>query len=569
MVSPKVAVCLRVAAAVVSGGLLALAFPPFTSTEAAWFALVPLILCARAVSPRTAFGLGWLSGFVFWLITLGWLLAMRDAGGPLVLVLLSWLFLSAVCAVYSGVFTSLISCLWHGLSWTKKPVVKSEIPSDPDAMLPNIGRLFAIPLIWVGCEYLRSTLFTGFAWNALGVSQYANLVVIQFAEFGGVYVVSALCMLMNAALALTGVSVVSRLLDRRLKRRVHPELMIGLVICGLAWMVGYRMVAANAPAAGADVKRVRVAAIQSNIPQGDKWQAVSENEILQTMYDLTEKATLSSPDLIIWPETAMPKPADRDPVIRSMICDLAGESGQILVGTIEVREQNEQWTCYNSAILFNGDGPQWPYYRKTHLVPFGEYIPGDTIFPALERLSPIGYSCKPGLTNTVFKLQEPDVAFSALICFEDTIASLSRYSVRNGAQFLVNLTNDAWFEGSWAGWQHMAHCVFRCVENRVPAVRCANFGVSCYIARDGKLDSVTTDSLSQSGQLALDYRVGEVVVPIQSGAPTVYNRFGDLPFALPCGTVCALLFMFLVGRGPVLRLRAKHRPGSVRERGDS
>lgn len=126
------------------------------------------------------------------------------------------------------------------------------------------------------------------------------------------------------------------------------------------------------------------------------------------------------------------------------------------------------------------------------------------------------------------------VPFSSLICFEDTVAPLARAAVRAGARLLINQTNDAWFEGSSAAVQHMSHCVFRCVENRVPAVRCANLGVTCFIDRTGMIDKMTAGLLQDGTALDVECRAGEVRVPADDMRPTFYTRFGDWPFAIPC-----------------------------------
>ena len=118
---------------------------------------------------------------------------------------------------------------------------------------------------------------------------------------------------------------------------------------------------------------------------------------------------------------------------------------------------------------------------------WGEYVPFEDAFPFLWALTPNEASFTPGSKAGVFELAQPAIEFSVLICFEDTLPYLSRRAVKEGARLLVNQTNDAWFERSWASRQHMAHCVFRCIENRVPAVRCANNGVSCFIDSNGTI----------------------------------------------------------------------------------
>jgi len=147
----------------------------------------------------------------------------------------------------------------------------------------------------------------------------------------------------------------------------------------------------------------------------------------------------------------------------------------------------------------------------------------------------------------VFRLDSPAVRFSTLICFEDTVPRLARRAVRNGARLLINQTNDAWFEDTALAEQHMSHCVFRCVENRVPAVRCANLGVSCYIGRSGVLDMMTRRLIESGEVLSTAYRVDSVTVPGDT-ALTFYSRYGDVPFALPCGILALGSLMLLLAK---------------------
>lgn len=177
-------------AAVLSGVILWAAFPPLAQEDAAWFALVPLLLLLRRATPGRGFKLGWLAGVVFWLGNLGWLWRLIENGGPPILVILGHGALAAYCALYTGLFGALAAWLWRGrrlrvAAWGRVALA-----------------VVAVPLAWVVCEGLRGMLFTGFAWNGLGVSQYKNLALIQVASWGGVGAVSALLVAVNMAVAL-------------------------------------------------------------------------------------------------------------------------------------------------------------------------------------------------------------------------------------------------------------------------------------------------------------------------------------------------------------------------------
>ena len=181
------------------------------------------------------------------------------------------------------------------------------------------------------------------------------------------------------------------------------------------------------------------------------------------------------------------------------------------------------------------------HYNKQHLVPFGEYVPLSEWIPWLATFAPMGWNCSPGREATVFSVGEPAWTFSVLICFEDIMSDLSRAFVKAGARLLVNQTNDAWFDRSAGPVQHMAHCVFRCVENRVPAVRVANSGISCLIQPNGLIVDPTGNGRGTPPQ-PLTPR-WQVAVPGDGYEPTPYTRYGDWLFGIPCGIVAAVCFV--------------------------
>jgi apolipoprotein N-acyltransferase len=460
------------------------------------------------------------------------------------IVALAWLMLAAYCALYTGAFLMVVSAIWK----PEQPFASNR--SRPAARYPEaIFRVLLIPMIWVGFEYIRSTLLSGFPWNTLGVSQYRNTATIQVAEWGGVYAVSFLVMLMNCGLGLTGMNIV----DRWRKspgggRRIHVELMtaFAIVIVCMSWGIRRSMAFIADPD---DIRTLRVALIQGNIPQNEKWTEESSDAIYHHLEELTLKSLLSDPDLIIWPETAVPHPVMQDSPTGEWIGEFAKQGSPLLVGTMVVESNETRERIYNSALLFDRQGDVAGEYRKRHLVPFGEYIPLDRHFAFLQRIAPLGYSCTPGTHSTVFHITSPQVAFSTLICFEDTLAGLGRASVRNGAELLVNQTNDAWFEDTSAAIQHMSHCVFRCVENRVPAVRCANMGVSCLISPAGIIDKVTQDLLRQGEGTDAEFRVDNVVLAGANSRQTFYTRYGDIPFAIPCAIISAVYLALLLVKG--------------------
>ena len=228
--------------------------------------------------------------------------------------------------------------------------------------------------------------------------------------------------------------------------------------------------------------QLKISLIQGNIPQSLKWDDTYRKDIIKTYFDFTMEAAKDKPDLIVWPETSFPVDLELEPAIAKRLFNLAkAVNTHILVGTNRYKSGN----IYNSAFLISPDGAIMSYYDKLHLVPFGEYmpkIPGFLYKVLPEKINMVG-DFSPGGQYTVFK------NFSVLICFEDVFPQISRRFVQNGAQFLVNITNDGWYGASAAPFQHAQASVFRAVENRVPVVRCANTGLSEFIDKNGRITS--------------------------------------------------------------------------------
>lgn len=496
----------RIFGSVLSGLLLALAFPGFGHSTVIYAALVPLLFAVQSVSIKRAVWLGILAGFVFFMISLSWLhnlTGMVEGAALKVSALLGYGALALYCALYF-VPISIIAALgakqWLGSNLRK-----------------NLRYMVVLTATWVGSEYLRSFLFTGFPWNPLGASQYANSTIIQVAEWGGVYLVSACIVWMNVAIFITFRQYTHGI--RLSKYRPHFELMIGLIPIALSIMHGMSMLFNKTdPREG-----INVAMVQPNIQQSAKWDDAKDQEIRVRLEELTEEVTrLYGLDLVIWPETAVPDFVRSSPESYDMVARMAMQGTPLLVGTMDFTASGAGIKYYNSSILFDTNGNEIGKYDKQHLVPFGEYVP----FPGLMRkFTPIEVDFGRGSGSTLLPING-DRSFSVLICFEDIVAPLAVNAVRAGARWLVNQTNDAWFDPSAASEQHLAHAVFRCVENRVPMARCCNTGVTCFIDSYGSIKrgvAVRTAGFTASR-----------VHPRSIGAElTFYTRHGDL-FARVC-----------------------------------
>jgi apolipoprotein N-acyltransferase len=243
----------------------------------------------------------------------------------------------------------------------------------------------------------------------------------------------------------------------------------------------------------------------------------------------------------------MPGPVLADQESYKFVMDLAASADtDLLLGTIDVDKRD----VYNAALLVSDGGERVHIYRKVHLVPFGEYVPGRHTVPLLAQIvgDQVPGDFKEGKEHTVFTLTNSDVHVAPLICFEDTIGELTRQFVlpnetSPGANLLVDVTNDGWFQRSAGSHQHLANAIFRCVETRRPMIRAANTGVTCFVNQFGRVTQMLRDEPGSTfieGVLA-----GEIKVPTEQEL-TFYARHGEL-FAKSCAAITVVSIFVLFG----------------------
>ncbi len=544
-------------AAIISGLLLALAFPPLAQADIVFFALVPLILAIRASEPKRGFRLAFYSGLVFWILDLAWLWRLKDNSGPLPLVAIGHVALAAVCALFTGLFGYAASTLW------------SAARKRDSAILNGLLALLAEPLLWIGAEYIRGTILSGFPWNPLAASQYRNPALLHAAAWAGSGLVSGLIVTVNAGIASFAYRLWRDVFRRgrntsRFKIR-SAELAIALIAVCLCWMQGISAIREDVRASRTQPK-LRAALIHPDIPCIFEKDDDSVREANEALLRYTSFAAGASPAICLWPETSLPGyyPYDKEAFDLLVSALDALHGSPLLVGTVELRygeaekaDGNRPYDIYNSAYLF-GKGVR-AFYRKQHLVPFGEFIPLESKIPFLKKLAPAGFSCTAGDGPCVFKL-DPVATNAAsagvLICFEDVFPYLARRAVNAGADLLITLANDAWFDGSCESEQHLAQAVLRCAENHRPMLRCTNRGVSAFIDRNGR---VIRRIGSGRGSGEPGFAVHELPVPT-SAPRTPYSRYGDWLLAIP--SAAFLAFVALTRAGVVFTQRRRERKGS-------
>lgn len=513
------------AAAALSGGLLALCFPPANLWWLCWVALTPLIAaiwfgCARG-NLRPAL-LGYVAGLVFFWGAFYWLTTVTAPG---------WFALAFYLALYFAFWGWFIG------------VVARPVSAAPEGCLPpllrsrhnlRIGLLGAAA--WVTQEAARGIVFTGFGWNGPGVALYRQLPFIQIADLTGVAGLSFLVVLCNLMIVLTIWRLVLEVGKVRL--RPHWDYSLTLVAVLGVFLYGVRQMQTRP-----ESRPLRVVSVQANIPQNQKFDAAFEQRIFDTYQRLTEAAADLDPDLVLWPEAATPRAMYGDRTNFDFVVSMAklGEYA-FLLGTIDFDEEKD----FNVAILLQrGAVPQ--VYRKIHLVPFGEYIPFRHTFPLFAMIAGdlVPGDFTPGTEHTVFRINGSGVRLAPLICFEDTLGDLTRQFVLNGAEALVTITNDGWFLRSAGNEQHLANSVFRAVENRRPLLRSANTGITAFIGTHGEVLQTLRDQTGSPFFEGLLF--GEVQVP-KDGPLTFYTRRGEV-FAIAMSVVTGLaIIVYFVRR---------------------
>jgi len=489
--------------AVISGILWVLVFPRFNFEILAWFAFIPLLSAIEGKTPQRSALLGFIFGMVFYSWGLNWVTNTMINYGNL-LPVVSFMVLGLLAA-YLSFYTALFCYLLRRFCKDNR----------------NLVFLLA-PVLWTSLEYIRSTHSEfGFSWLGLGYSQFQTLPVIQMAEITGVYGVSWLIMLVNIGLYLAWKS------WREPGQMGVRFLSVTFLVFACWW--GYGSIAMNRP--GAEKKStITVGLIQGNVEQFMKWNPLYQKQVINKYRDLTLKAAQSKPDLIVWPETALPFYYNQHPAGTQFVNDLAQQvQTPILFGSPHKENKDGKIIHYNSAYLVSETGETQNRYDKIHLVPFGEFVPFRKLLFFVEKMVEMIGDFGRGKVATIFDVAGHQAGVS--ICYELIFPDLIRQAVKNDADFLVNITNDAWFGKSAASFQHMSMGVLRAVENRVPIVRAANTGISGTIEANGTLRD-ETDLFVEAAQITQ-------ITP-KSGGLTFYSAYGDV-FSWLCLLATGLL----------------------------
>jgi apolipoprotein N-acyltransferase len=504
------------ALATLAGLLLILPFPKFGFWWLAWVGMVPLFIAIRDQSPRLAFYLGFVFGFVFYYGNIFWLNTLIDYNDfvPIGIVLLG-----IYLAFYAALFALLTSLL------RRRAATFS---------------FFIIPAVWVVLEYVRSLGRLAFPWAYLSSSQYRILPLIQIADLTGTYGVTYLIVICNLAIA----DVIGGIRAHAALRQAWKTLVVLALLAASLAYGGFAMHRTYA-----DGKSLNVAIVQPSVPQlrkllsylsddADLRNRISAQMISQLVAMIRAQQGRGV-DLFVLPESAITETGfNFDVPLRQFLERLAHEmNASIFLGADNRTSLEENATVYNSAWLIDPESGFYPKpYNKIQLVPFGEHVPYFNVIPYLQEIIINIGSFTEGSDYTLFPCK--GLKFGAVICFESSFARLLRRFVRDGADFLVVITNDAWYGRSAGAYQHTSLSVFRAIENRRYVVRAANTGISCFIAPTGAIASHLR--LFESATLRGEIRASKHL--------TFYTRYGDIFAKILFLLVLALLIVLLRSR---------------------
>lgn len=547
--------------ALVSGFALTFAFPPWNAGIVAWLWVLPLLYALwhpagdRIKIPRAkawfGFKLGYVAGLAFFIPNLSWVRhSSRVLSGA---VDNTWAGvgpeLTGMAAVLSmSVYLALYWGLWGAFT---AMICRPRISADGKPMEGDTGALFSVSLeslrsafftaaAWVACEWLRGVVLTGFGWNGLGVALRPSLSLIQSADMLGVtglsfFPVFVACILYNTAL---------RFRQEVRTSRVRPHFDFFVAVLLLLSNFGYgawqlvRVRGATFP--------LQVGLVQINLPQAVKWSGEHTEDIYQGYGKLTQiqLASGKTPDLVVWPESALPLPF-HDPNHIQFLNDILGLGDFSLLTGVDILIPNEP--SYTGAALMRGNFENHQLYRKVHLVPFGEFLPLRWLPPLealLGGLLPSDFSS--GQSMEPLLLEKPEgVQIIPLICFEDTVGRFARKFVREAPQLIVNCTNDGWFLHSEENEVHLANAIFRSIELRRPMVRACNTGVTCIVDAMGRVPRGGILRDGKGNVFTKGYLPGEIRLE-KSPPMTFYAKYGDV-FSVAMLGVSMLAVIFNVG----------------------
>jgi apolipoprotein N-acyltransferase len=487
--------------ALLAVGLLILAFPDFEYWFLAWFALVPLMWAVeREKGVLRSFILGWLFGTAFFFGTCWWLAyaPIHYASFPPPLAYLLVFIVCLISGIFPGVFAAILAVLLRRF---------------------GLRAYLAAPFVWVFTEFLRYWI-TGNNWNAIGYSQAFTETTQQFSKYGGVLLVSCICLLPGAAL----LAYLSNSTRYFLPTLAVIVLIIGTDMNTVGVLRNLNIFEPRYFSDAMPIPAATVIAVQPNVPMtgldSPKWEEYRRRQFVAIKEQINSQIRATSNTLGILPESPMNFMYNDDREFQQFVRDFTTRNNvSLLFNSAEPDATNGKY--FNSAVMVGPDGNEIAQYDKIYLLPFGEAVPVpfESLVPAF--VGNFSYGREYDL------LPLGDAKAGVMICFESHFGQLSREYVRNGADAIIEMTNDGYLGPTPVLRQHLANAVFRAVETNRPVLRVTNVGITAYIDERGNVH----DPL-------LPYSEGTRVwtVSKSDGTQTFYVKYGDW-FAWLCTVV--------------------------------
>lgn len=481
--------------AILSGILVGISYLPLKFGFCIYFGFIPIFHLWINNNPKSNFISGLIFGITYNLISNYWI--GTNSGAEFYVVILSLIF----------------AVLYLSLFWALSGLIYGLIKTSRNAFL-------VLPFLIVVLEWIRSFGPLGFTWGNLALTQSEYPVILQFLEYTGTYFITFIIIILNLMFYLF-------LKDNKISK-VNIRIIISILI--IIPIFGFFRMKNIFPTN----KSIDIAVIQPNIDPNKKWDYALRKQTISFMDSLYKKAISMDPDLIIFPETALPSYLRIENRVRKKLQQKVNQSGiPIIIGTVDRQLDSKGTKSYFNSTMYLSPQTDYLMYDKIHLVPFAEY---DLIPSFLSPLANLNLNMNRGIFKggddyVSFKLN--DFVFSDLICYESSFPRYARRFVENGADFLVIQANDGWLGTSAGPFQHFAQAKLRAIENRISIVRGGNTGISGFILPNGEVMKKT----SLGKQVIMKEKL-----PIYNSG-TFYTFYGDV-FAV----ISFLIFLFI---GPI------------------
>jgi apolipoprotein N-acyltransferase len=489
-------IALNVLLAAISGVLFAWSFPNVAAGWLMFIALLPLFVAlARARTYKGAFLLGWLSQSLAWLMMVPWVIRVMSHYGGLPYVTGVVIFV-AMCA-YLGMYGGLFALLFHGI-----------------APRMQFRRWLLVPLAWAAVEYVRTYLFSGFPWSLIAASIVDYAPLVQFDRVAGPYALGVLILLPSTLIAWLivrrGVGAVKSPVDAS----SHPPIfaIAGVAIITFVWWAT-GIVAAKIIARPTGAPVARAALLQPNISQELRWDSDNLVLIFKRMMAMTEEATSRGVQVVIWPGSTVPLSYATTDFYRQAIEEVSRAHGvDIILGSVaeDPAQPDKMW---NAAFLVSG-GRTIGHYDKIRLVPFGEYVP-------MRQMLFFAHALVHAVGQFEFGTKETPLVgrfkYGPAICYEVVFPQIPRAQVVHGANVLVTITNDAWYDGTSAPRQHLNQARLRAIENDRYLLRAGTTGISALVDPTGQI--VQELAMGKQGIIYADFQPRTSITP--------YVHYGD------------------------------------------